>query len=565
MVWALLVGLGWGGDLGWSGLLAAEWSRDADALLVATVSDADLPVYVRALGRLRDERACERLTLLGRAGERTLRLATAEALAWTPGCVGTLRSRLDAEGDPQVRALLWLALGQAGEAGDVDRAIAALAGPEAAHAAQALGRMGQRGVDGVARAAPALLASLRPWRPEVVRYASFALRRTRGAVLSRIERDELARVWPTLGDEVAQAWLVPVLLPLLEDSDRHAFVRAALAGPSRLVKVAVIGSAEPGELGDLRRLGAEADPWVALRAADRLRELEPPAPVGGGVEALRTALSAGAALPVVERWLEQEALSEAELSLLAGHEDFAVRELVAGWLGEHPAPGAPFVSLLAAAGPDSTWVTVLEGALSARWTPDAPSRQVVRGLAQQGPFLVRDRAIELLAAWGEVVPRVAVAPGPPELERDPTRLQALLAVDVVTTDGTFRVALDPGTAPLAVSAFTWLAEQGRLDGTPFHRVVPGFVVQTGDPRGDGYGGPEWLLPDEVSALPFSAGSVGMARSGRDTGGSQWFVTTSPQPHLVGDYTRFGEVVDGLDLVRRLDTSDRVLDVVVVRR
>lgn len=561
MWWGLLAGLAWGAELDQAGILAAEWSRDADALLAATVSDADLPVYTRALGRLRDARACERLTLLARAGERALRLAAAEAVAWTPDCVGLVRSRLDAEGDAGVRTLWWLALGQSGGPEDVERAIAALAGPEAPHAAQALGRLGQRGVEGVARAAPALLAALRPGRPEVVRYASFALRRSRGAELSRLERDELARVWPTLGDEVAQAWLVPVLLPLLEPHDRLAFVRAALAGPSRLVKVAVIGAAALEELGDLRALSADADPWVALRADERLAELAPAAPAGGGVEALR---AAGLTLPVVERWLEQEALSEAELQLLASHEDFAVRELVAGWLREHEVPAPPFAALLAAAGPDSTWVTVLEGALAARWAPDEPSRQLVRGLAREGRFLVRDRAIDLLAWWGEPTPRIPVLPGPPDLVRDPSRLRELLAVDVQTTDGTFRVALDPLTAPLAVSAFTWLAERDRLDGTPCHRVVPGFVMQTGDPRGDGYGGPEWLLPDEVSALPFSTGSVGMARSGRDTGGSQWFVTTSPQPHLVGDYTRFGEVVDGLDIVRRLDTDDRVLDVVVVR-
>ncbi|MCB9681566.1 MAG: peptidylprolyl isomerase [Alphaproteobacteria bacterium] len=145
---------------------------------------------------------------------------------------------------------------------------------------------------------------------------------------------------------------------------------------------------------------------------------------------------------------------------------------------------------------------------------------------------------------------------------------------VSTTEGTFRLALDPDTAPLAVATFAWLAEQGfgadsayadvAWTGTTFHRVVPGFVVQSGDPRGDGLGGPGWLLPDETSGLPFVTGALGMATSGPDEGGSQWFVTTSPQPHLVGGYTRFGVVTDGLDVVQRLDPGDRVLDVVIER-
>jgi cyclophilin family peptidyl-prolyl cis-trans isomerase len=109
----------------------------------------------------------------------------------------------------------------------------------------------------------------------------------------------------------------------------------------------------------------------------------------------------------------------------------------------------------------------------------------------------------------------------------------------------------------------WLAGQGRLDDLSWHRVVPGFVVQTGCPRGDGMGGTPWMIPDEVSMEMFEAGSVGMARSARDTGGSQWFVTASRQPHLAGDYTRFGEVADGLDVVRRLGQADRVLRVRVV--
>lgn len=135
---------------------------------------------------------------------------------------------------------------------------------------------------------------------------------------------------------------------------------------------------------------------------------------------------------------------------------------------------------------------------------------------------------------------------------------------VRTSIGEFTISLRPDTAPLAVANFAVLADRNFYDGVVFHRVVPGFVAQTGDPRGDGAGGPGWTLPDEVSAEPYQEGAVGMARAAVDTGGSQWFVATSAQPHLTGDYTWFGEVSRGMHVVRRLQPGDQVLDVIIER-
>ncbi|MCB9699497.1 MAG: peptidylprolyl isomerase [Alphaproteobacteria bacterium] len=126
------------------------------------------------------------------------------------------------------------------------------------------------------------------------------------------------------------------------------------------------------------------------------------------------------------------------------------------------------------------------------------------------------------------------------------------------------MSLDPQLAPLAVASFAALAEAHWFDGLVFHRVVPGFVVQTGCPRGDGWGGPGYELPDEDSETSFGHGAVGMARSDRDTGGSQWFVTTSPQPHLQGEYTRFGEVVQGLSVVDHLPQGTVIESVTIER-
>jgi cyclophilin family peptidyl-prolyl cis-trans isomerase len=110
-------------------------------------------------------------------------------------------------------------------------------------------------------------------------------------------------------------------------------------------------------------------------------------------------------------------------------------------------------------------------------------------------------------------------------------------------------------APETVAQLTRLARTGFFHGLTFHRVVPDFVVQGGDPRGDGEGGPGFTLPCEVSPLRYRRGTVGMALSGKDTGGSQLFVALSPQPHLEDRYTIVGEVVSGMDALDAILEGD----------
>ena len=102
-----------------------------------------------------------------------------------------------------------------------------------------------------------------------------------------------------------------------------------------------------------------------------------------------------------------------------------------------------------------------------------------------------------------------------------------------------------------------LASQGYYDGLSFHEVIPNYAVHTGDPRGDRNGGPGYTLRDEYNQLPFLRGSVGMARDWQDTAGSRFFITQSPQPHLDGRYTVFGHVVDGVDVIDKLEPGDRI--------
>ncbi|MDE3153931.1 MAG: HEAT repeat domain-containing protein, partial [Acidobacteriota bacterium] len=129
-----------------------------------------------------------------------------------------------------------------------------------------------------------------------------------------------------------------------------------------------------------------------------------------------------------------------------------------------------------------------------------------------------------------------------------------------TDKGTIEVALDVLDAPLTIEALTDLARRGFFDHVPIHRVVPDFVVQGGDPRGDGDGGPGFTIRDELNEQPYLPGTVGMALDWRDTGGSQFFICLSPQPRLDAGYTVFGHVVQGMDVVTHLaqwDVIERV--------
>ncbi|NOK21361.1 peptidylprolyl isomerase [Corallococcus carmarthensis] len=133
-----------------------------------------------------------------------------------------------------------------------------------------------------------------------------------------------------------------------------------------------------------------------------------------------------------------------------------------------------------------------------------------------------------------------------------------------TRKGDITVLLD-ADAPLTGGNLVALAKQGYFRGVTFHRVVPDFVAQGGDPRGDGEGGPGHSIRCEMTRRPYARGTVGMALSGRDTGGSQFFFTHSPQPHLDGRYTAFGEVVGGMDVVDALLEGTVIDDVLVGTR
>lgn len=183
--------------------------------------------------------------------------------------------------------------------------------------------------------------------------------------------------------------------------------------------------------------------------------------------------------------------------------------------------------------------------------PDLALRLAAREAAL-GTGLLPDHLIPAAASLRETLPPHRRDPAQPPRTRQP----AASEVVCVTDRGAFTIALATDGAPNACAALLGQIARGLHDGLTFHRVVPDFVAQGGCPRGDGWGGPGYTVRSEWTRAPFRRGTVGLAHAGKDTGGSQWFVCLSDQPHLDGRYTVLGRVTDGMEVVDRLVRGDR---------
>lgn len=144
---------------------------------------------------------------------------------------------------------------------------------------------------------------------------------------------------------------------------------------------------------------------------------------------------------------------------------------------------------------------------------------------------------------------------PPPMTIDPT--QRYLATVEMENGQSFVIELYPKSAPQTVNSFVFLAAEGWFDGNTFHRVLPGFVAQTGDPTSSGFGGPGYELPNEIDTTLShkEIGMVAMANSGPDTNGSQWYITLGDASQLDGSYTIFGKVIEGLEVVQTITPRD----------
>ena len=228
--------------------------------------------------------------------------------------------------------------------------------------------------------------------------------------------------------------------------------------------------------------------------------------------------------------------------------------------------GAALATAYEAAASDPSYVpraAILDALVAV--DPGAARALLTAALADRD-WALRVRAAALLKSLDPAADAAPRRPGPPPVEPAVDATAAMNApryspqAYVQTSRGQFRIELAVLDAPRTVASFIALTRKGFFDGTAWHRVVPDFVVQGGDPRGDGDGGPGYSLRDELNMRPYVRGTVGMALDWEDTGGSQFFIALSPQPQLDARYTAFGTVVEGMDVVDRLEPFDRIVSV-----
>jgi cyclophilin family peptidyl-prolyl cis-trans isomerase/HEAT repeat protein len=238
--------------------------------------------------------------------------------------------------------------------------------------------------------------------------------------------------------------------------------------------------------------------------------------------------------------------------------DFAVRATAARLVGETKPEGA--LAALSAAYERGLSDAAFDGRAAAVAAAhavggDAAAALLTRAL-QDKEWAVRVRAAQLAGRRDAIARPAPLRHAPEYFESEALLRPKFSPIAIIETrHGVIEIELDVVQAPLTSANFIALARAGFYNGLRWHRVVPNFVAQTGDPRGDGAGGPGFAIVDELSATPFVRGTVGMALSWDDTGGSQFFITHSPQPHLDGQYTVFGRVVKGMDIVDRLGPDD----------
>jgi len=531
-------------------------------------SDASLRAAgAQTLGHLAHQDALQPLTeLLGDLDQPVAQRA-ANALAETPGALPVLRAALENEIRPTVRGAILRALGFHGNETDVQTLMNGLthAHPDVrSGAAHALSTMGRRKVKGLADddlALALLNASKRlELDPQSHRLAAHAIARIDWAGCSEETGAAFAVVAKQHGDKTVRAWLVRGARTATSDADWSALTDALTEDAAAGVRIAVA-----------RGLGARAG-IAPLRAMHSLlTDLERPVRIAA-LEAASTLTDHKDIIDVLEASLDSDLNDpEAEalgiIALMDADQGPALHTLVENkspWMREIAARYADAQQLEVLAADDelrvrtAAFTALLEGAIEQQDT------DALNALAQDPRFGAALRSAVFDEAAGSEIAlpdtaRVEIAEGAPW--KTPPVLSEVLSLRsarVHTSRGEFRLTLRPDLAPATVAVWCGLVRKGFYNGLIFHRVVGDFVVQGGDPRGDGWGGPGFQIPDEHSTASYITGSVGIATSGPNTGGSQWFITLSPQPHLDQNYTIFAEVSHGMDVVRRLQRGDEIL-------
>ena len=376
------------------------------------------------------------------------------------------------------------------------------------------------------------------------------------------------------------------LLPQKYDQPAIAWLQKAnetLKHTAPEVEIALVRIAPATYLADLRKSMNITDWGAAAAIANGLAE------IGAWPEALKAQSDlATSAESLVRKLLAQKNIENAIPDVLRAlaafkprdltpvliahlqRSDVIVRATAADLLGDQPPSDEITRALLNGwtRGSSDTLndyaLSVLE-ALGKQKTPDANS--AIKMALNWTDHLLRRRAAALLKANGQgdfssQIGIVQTRNTNADYRRALARMNRRVYAIVTTTKGSFTIELLPSEAPLTVDNFVQLARRNYYRGITIHRVVPNFVIQDGDPRGDGNGGPGYQIRCEINQAQYDRAVLGMALSGKDTGGSQWFVTHAPQPHLDGGYTVFGRVTAGMNVVDSIERGDVVKSIVI---
>ena len=168
-------------------------------------------------------------------------------------------------------------------------------------------------------------------------------------------------------------------------------------------------------------------------------------------------------------------------------------------------------------------------------------------------------SVFLLASCAGAAPERKTYSTPPPMALDTSKRYTAI---IKTEKGDLVLELFAVDVPVTVNNFVFLASEGFYDGTIFHRVLPGFMAQGGDPTGTGAGGPGYSFADEFTHHNHNTGTLSMANAGPNTNGSQFFVTYSPQPHLDGMHSVFGQLTKGMDVLEAIKTGDRIIQITI---
>jgi len=276
-----------------------------------------------------------------------------------------------------------------------------------------------------------------------------------------------------------------------------------------------------------------------------------------GVEAMRAAITSCGDEKVALPWATEV------LRKMLAVDDFTVQTMAIGTLAERGVKtAAPLIVTTARAAQGPEWMDVRMEAASALATLGVYDPWLDEAAVETNRF-VRNAARAALEKLERPLPPKRPLGGFQLVGKD-TRSVLRAARKLVgarirlqTNRGVITMVLLPDEAPAHCVNIAQLVARGFYDGKRWHRVVADFVIQGGCPRGDGWGGPGYTLPDEIGTRPYVRGTVGMPKSGDDTGGCQIFITHLPTPHLDGRYTVFAQVIEGLDVIDRIRVGDRI--------